>query len=197
MPRKHAGCPIERLFGVGDLLLVDAKDLTCDGLMPHLERQELAYEARNVWIAHPNLHMSAQLLLGWISDQWPSQVIGSGRMAGFSAVEVALNEVRIGLASREDDTRQVIANFHKGLVSVADDIASFAAWGCVEDQGMFAWRPFEDGRLVDWVKRNEFDSVAFSHVDQVDVVVRDGIAWKMRAAIASARDLGQLVRVGA
>lgn len=196
MPRKNVGCPINRLYGVGDIFMVDCESLTSDGAMAHLESRNLDLEARSIWVAHPNLHVATNSLFEWISDQWPSREQGSTVCAGFLALEDAINQVRIGLAAKETDSKQVLVNFHKGLMAVADDLATYVAWGCKDGAGMFAWRPFEDGRLRDWVAKHGFESVAFSRLDRFDVIERDGIARKLQSHIASARDLGQLARSG-
>lgn len=163
-------------------------------LEDYLERIGLGRDARNLWVGYPNLQQSVTKLMHWIGPLWPSQHDGE-IPAVFYAVEQAVVAVRAGIERDESDRRFVVANFHNGLAKLADELQSFAVWGCAGAKAVAQFVPFEE-RLDVWSEGGQFDRIIFSPKRGTQTSEHIGLVWKMRACICPNRDIGVIHKYG-
>lgn len=160
----------------------------------HLSDLGLTADAMGLWLGYPNLKASVEQLLTWVSIDWPS-LTNPGNSAVQEAVGKAIMSVKEGLDRQETDKRFVIANFHNGLSTIANDLAEYQAWGCIAGKAVAQWEPF-DAKFVQWCETGKFETVVFSRVDKCNQIDRDGLAWKMLSNIAPVKDVGVMHRYG-
>lgn len=157
-----------------------------------LEQMFLDADARGLWMGYPNLRHSVELLTQWVGIDWPS-VAKPSQPALAGAVAAAIMAVKSGLERQESDRRFVIANFHLGLATIANDLSGICAWGCTKQKVMQQWEPFVEP-FPKWCASGRFDRVLFSNEPNVNETSHDGLIWKMRGSIAPMHDLGVIHR---
>lgn len=158
----------------------------------HLDDAGAGNDTRNLFLGYPNLRRCMDELLKLVSADWPSREYPR-QSALALAIERGVQEVKTGLQRDRMDKRQVIANFHVGLATIAQDLMAYNAIGCFGTKAHYRWdhlrQPF-----VDWYTEYEYDCVAFSRRSEVSQDDVNGAVWKMRSMIASIADLGIIKR---
>lgn len=153
-----------------------------------LEQHALAYDARAIWIAYPNLQRAAFGLVDQLSADWPCR----GRpdaSAAIQAVFNAIREVRQGMERQESGRDQITANFLQGLASAAADTAGTVAWGF---HGPRPVEPFElwSGSFERWCRDSALTDVRFYRSGGPSSCETEGTRMKLLCAVACARDVG-------
>lgn len=167
--------------------------LSADGMEmveKEFERLGILHDQRALWMAYPNLQMATEKLMGIFSYVWPSS-IEDGRSAVSVAAQEALRRVREGVERGENTRSLVVANYLKGLVTIASDVVAVRAWGCTKGKEVEEWDS-ERQSFMQWSQG--FTEVRFYTRPKASHVEVDGTRMKLLCAIASARDVGTMTR---
>lgn len=169
--------------------------LSADGMVmveKEFERLGILQDQRALWMAYPNLQMATEKLMGIFSYVWPSST-EDGRSAVSVAAQEALRRVREGVERGENTRTLVVANYLKGLGTIASDVVAVRAWGFSKGKEVEEWNS-EIQPFLQWSQSGDFSEVRFySRIDASHVEV-DGTRMKLLCAIASARDVGAMTR---
>jgi hypothetical protein len=156
-----------------------------------LDAEDLNSSKRAVFMGFPSLRITADKLLEQITVGWPSQ---TGKYsAAVTAILNALKAVENGMGQGEDSRQAVIANFMRGLSSVADDVAHIDVWGVSNNRSIEQWNPAGDSFRI-WATDSKFDELRFYQKPIVSLNEVEGTRLKIMCSVANARDVGAMAR---
>lgn len=156
-----------------------------------LEVENLLAASRAVWMGFPSLRDAADKLIEKFTTAWPS--LNGETPASVKAVVMAIRSVESGLQRGESSREFVVANFLKGLGTVADDVVHIHAWGMNSNRSVEVWA--SGGRsFSEWAADGRFDEIRFFKRSSVPQNEIEGTRWKIMCDVASARDIGAMTR---
>lgn len=156
-----------------------------------LENESILNQAQGLWIGMPSLRDAADKLIERVTVAWPG--LDGGGSAAVKAIVNAIKLVAHGLENGETTRELVVANFMRGMSTVANDLASIEAWGLQESRTVEQWDA-RDFNFQAWASSGRFDEVRFYKKASIPVAMLDGMKWKIMCEVASLRDVGIMSR---
>ena len=157
-----------------------------------ISKAGLAYDARALWLAYPNLRDAADRLIDLLSAEWPSRRVTTDS-AAVQAVLTAIARVKEGFTQHEDTRDMIVANFLHGIATVADDIAGVTAWGFNKEKAVEQFDPTL-GSFDAWARGGDFTDIRFYFAEKLSTSEVEGTRLKILCAVASAKDVGVATR---
>lgn len=148
-------------------------------------------DLRSIWGAYPNLEDATHRLLNKISIAWPARAAPEDS-AVVAATIKAVRAVKECITNGDRSRAQVVGVYLAALASVADDVATVRAFGCL-GKNEERWT-LEDADLLSWVHAHGFSELKFFPVDDPNPNELAGTRMKLLCAIASTRDVGLVGR---